>query len=97
MLTRGNDDCLGLLLQGGNMEQGVLHLNDGATIALPTSLVRWTVRSSTSNTNSKGSISLPVFLDGERKRQLFTITVGMKEGLREERVLQSGCVFLASA
>jgi dynein heavy chain 1 len=85
----------GLQLEGGEISDGLLSLNNGSATDIPQSSIIWE-RKGERVVNQVSSVDLPLYINGERRTLLATIEVGLSARLNRVKVIQRGCCLKAS-
>lgn len=86
---------IGLVLEGAAWETDKLALNDGASVRLGSSQIRWVQAAEGSASASVGTVNLPVYLNDDRNDVLFTVDLPF-EGTGAEMVAMRAVCLTAS-
>lgn len=85
---------VGVMLEGAAWETDKLILNDGASVRLGSSQIRW-VKATEGPSASTGMVNLPVYLNDDRSDVLFTVDLPF-EGTDVEMVAMRAVCLTAS-
>ena len=61
------------MLEGANWASDELTLNNGETVRLNPSQIRWVQKDESNMSSSGATVNLPVYLNGDRSDVLFTV------------------------
>lgn len=88
------DFAAGLVLEGAAWSGGQLKINDGASVRLAASQVRWVHVDEVSATDNTSStfINLPVYLGSDRSDLLFTVDLPFEGGVGNFAAMRAVCV-----
>jgi dynein heavy chain 1 len=88
----------GLQIEGGQVENGGLSLNEGGTSLVGASTIRWQQKASDTRSGraDNSTVDLPMYVNGERQALLATIKVGLNDDLTRVKVVQRGCCLKTS-
>lgn len=88
----------GLQLEGAEITEGLLLLNNGSSSVIPPSSIVWErkLQSVAKQETVASSVDLPFYINGERRALLATIEVGLSTGLKRVKVIQRGCCLKAA-
>jgi dynein heavy chain 1 len=99
LTDRIQSHIIGLQLEGAEITEGLLLLNNGSPSTIPPSTIVWERKPESAVKQGKvpSSVDLPFYINGERRALLATIEVGLGAGLNRVKVIQRGCCLKASA
>ncbi|KAG9049343.1 hypothetical protein FS837_010557 [Tulasnella sp. UAMH 9824] len=81
----------GLVLEGANWADGHLVLNDGSTVRLSASQLRW-VQHDPSKAAERSLVNLPVYLNGDRSDVLFTVDLPFQGAASSMASMRAVCL-----
>ncbi|CAG8637163.1 13590_t:CDS:2 [Acaulospora colombiana] len=83
----------GLILEGAQWKDDHLAINDGESISIGRSQVRWVHIDQDGNSSPKGDqVNLPVYLNGDRNDVLFTVNLPFSTNEAALSVVRAVCM-----
>ncbi|KAG8927614.1 Cytoplasmic dynein 1 heavy chain 1 [Tulasnella sp. 418] len=91
--TGGSFTVEGLVLEGAKWSNGQLIINDGQSLRLAPSQLRWSQKTSPADgPNKSGWVNLPVYLNADRSDVLFTIDLPFGDGADSLAAMRAVCL-----